>query len=112
MLNDSLELLIVSRAAEMLQVPTSEVYALCQSDRLKHFRIGLGRGTIRICRQELIDYLQTCRGTGTKKPVAHTQERRAVSTIRPLKHITLCRVPAVLPDGDDQAADTNVNSER
>jgi|GEM_PF-1215656 len=106
----ALDLLVVSKVAELLNVSESEVYALCRSGRLQHFRIGTGRGTIRICRQDLNAFLTSCRTGETPKPVAPVSERQAKITIRPFKHIALTGVLAVPPDEDDPAAGTNVNS--
>lgn len=45
--------LTVKQAAERLNVSPDAVYDLCRDGRLKCFRAGEGRGTIRICPAEL-----------------------------------------------------------
>lgn len=49
--------LTVKEAAEKLGVAPATVYSLCGSRRLKHQRIGLGRGVIRIREEDLERYL-------------------------------------------------------
>ncbi|SFI92449.1 helix-turn-helix domain-containing protein [Planctomicrobium piriforme] len=110
MSDTALDLLTVSKVAELLNVSESEVYALCRSGKLQHFRIGTGRGTIRICREDLHSFLTSCRTQETQKPAAPTPERQAKIAIRPFKHIALTGVLAVPPDEGDRAADSNVNS--
>jgi excisionase family DNA binding protein len=46
----------VAEAARELGVSTSTVYGLCGRKRLRHERIGLGRGTIRIPQDGLEEY--------------------------------------------------------
>jgi excisionase family DNA binding protein len=38
----------VKQAAERLGVSPSLIYSLCAARKLRHFRVGVGRGTIRI----------------------------------------------------------------
>ena len=51
----------VREAANRLEVSVSMVYALCGRGRLAHTRIGIGRGTIRICEDDLKAFLAGCR---------------------------------------------------
>lgn len=46
-------MLTVKQAAQRLDVSKSLVYALCAEGRLKHYRVGIGRGTIRIDESDL-----------------------------------------------------------
>lgn len=46
-------LLTVKQAAEKLNVSLDTIYNLCCSGKLKHRRIGKGRGTIRIASSDL-----------------------------------------------------------
>jgi excisionase family DNA binding protein len=50
--------LTVTEAAAWLKVSPSTVYALCQAGELDHFRVGLGRGSIRTNKKALLDYTQ------------------------------------------------------
>jgi excisionase family DNA binding protein len=43
----------VKQAAERLGVSQSLIYSLCAARRLRHFRVGVGRGTIRIPEEAL-----------------------------------------------------------
>jgi excisionase family DNA binding protein len=54
-------LLTVACAAEVLNVSENTVRALCQSRKIQHHRVGLGRGAIRIEPQALEDYLRGVR---------------------------------------------------
>lgn len=56
--------LTVSQVATRLSVSAKCVYELCQSGRLKHQRIGKGRGTIRIRPADLAAFEQSSRSTG------------------------------------------------
>ena len=48
--------LTVKEAKEFLNVSADTVYSLCDSDQLKHHKIGNGRGTIRIMLSDLIEF--------------------------------------------------------
>lgn len=50
-------LLTVKQAAEQLGLAERTIYALCQSNMLKHHRLGPRRGAIRITQQAIDDYL-------------------------------------------------------
>ena len=49
--------LTVGEAAEFLTLGQSTVYELCAAGKIAHSRIGLKRGTIRIQKKALEDYL-------------------------------------------------------
>jgi len=59
--------LTVKQAAERLGVSSQVVYALCASKALRHSRVGLRRGTIRISEEALAQYLKG-REVGTAAP--------------------------------------------
>lgn len=46
-------MLTVGQVAERLNVSLGTIYAACQSGRLRHYRIGRGRGAIRITEEDL-----------------------------------------------------------
>src|SRR4051812_19722986 len=48
----------VRQVAERLRVSTATVYQLCADQKLPHFRVGAGRGTIRIREEDLEDFLR------------------------------------------------------
>ena len=48
----------VKDAAARLEVSIDTVYQLCARGKLRHRRIGVGRGTIRISEDQLADYLR------------------------------------------------------
>jgi len=50
-------MLSVKEASQRLRVSTSLVYTLCSRGILDHFRIGMGRGAIRIDEKALEAYL-------------------------------------------------------
>ena len=55
------DLLTVRDAADLLNVSVSLVYLLVDTRKLASHRIGAGRGTIRIFRNDLDEFLATCR---------------------------------------------------
>jgi excisionase family DNA binding protein len=61
------QILVVREAAERLGVSTSMVYLLCGARRLDHFRLRLGRGTIRIRETDLQAYLEGCKVASNQK---------------------------------------------
>jgi excisionase family DNA binding protein len=50
-------LLTVKQAADQLGISTGTVFGLCASKKLRHLRLGAGRGTIRIRITDLAEYL-------------------------------------------------------
>lgn len=54
-----MELLTVKEVAEFLKVSKSLVYTLIAQKQLSCIRIGLGRGTIRVAREELLRFLNS-----------------------------------------------------
>src|SRR5690242_4705523 len=56
-----MELLTVKQVAELLSVSTGTVYDLVTAKKLPHFRIGVGRGAVRIAADEAEAYLHGCR---------------------------------------------------
>lgn len=50
--------LTVHEVAKGLGVAEGTVYALCQANLLRHFRVGRGRGTIRIRQEDLDEYIE------------------------------------------------------
>lgn len=71
----------VRQVAEQLNVSESIVYALIDAGRLACHRIGVGRGTIRIAREDLDAYLASCREERGDEPHPARRPR--------LKHITI-----------------------
>jgi excisionase family DNA binding protein len=61
-------LLLVPEVAARLRCSASNVYALVAQGRLKHFRVGAGRGGIRVSEEHLAAYL-TSREEGGGEPV-------------------------------------------
>ena len=52
-------MLSVKQAAQRLGVSTALVYSLCAKKRLRHERLGLGRGVIRIPEDAIVEYRQS-----------------------------------------------------
>lgn len=77
-------MLTIRDVAERLGISPSTAYALVESHRLPHHRIGVGRGVIRVSEAQLTAYLDTTK-----------QEREAPRPAVPkpsrprLRHITL-----------------------
>ena len=55
--------LSVADAARALGVSSRTVYDLCESGKLRHSRIGRGRGTIRITREAIAELQHACEPT-------------------------------------------------
>ncbi len=71
----------VRQASERLEVSPSLVYSLCASGKLRHCRVGHGRGRLRIPEDAIEEYLARCTfGVREEKPVASMPR---------LKHIRL-----------------------
>ncbi len=78
---DPSELLTVRELADFLRVSPALVYRLVEEGKIACHRIGMGRGAIRVRRQDVDDYLAVCR----EEPY----ERRPVPRRPKLKHIKL-----------------------
>jgi excisionase family DNA binding protein len=52
------EILTVAEAAAHARISTGTIYALCSAGKIDHYRIGLGRGTIRIIKKALDVFLR------------------------------------------------------
>jgi excisionase family DNA binding protein len=50
----------VPEAAKLLEVTPALVYKLCEAGRIRHRRIGLGRGVIRIDPEHLEEFRRSC----------------------------------------------------
>jgi excisionase family DNA binding protein len=51
-------LLSIKQVAAKLHLGQTTVYGLCRQRKLRHFRVGLGRGAIRIDERDLEEYLK------------------------------------------------------
>jgi excisionase family DNA binding protein len=60
----------VRQAATRLEVSQATVYALVAAGKLKCYRVGLGRGCIRISEEHIADYLEKAEAKVTV-PSAH-----------------------------------------
>lgn len=60
----------VKQAAKRLGVSVSLIYALVAAGRLRHYRVGLGRGTIRIDEEALAEVKQEPAATGDARLTA------------------------------------------
>lgn len=67
----------VKQAAKRLNVSQSLVYALVAAGRLRSYRVGLGRGTIRIDEESLVEV--------KKEPAANVEDQTAAG----LKHLAM-----------------------
>jgi excisionase family DNA binding protein len=108
------DLLTVSKAAELLKLSAGAVYALCKSGALPHHRLGAGRGTIRIDRADLLAYLAACKHgaapneSGPMRPRTPAALPSRATPPMGFKHLRLDRLlgglhlegdPPVDPDG-------------
>jgi len=67
----------VKQAAKRLNCSPSLVYELCAKGRIRHARIGFGRGTIRITEEAIADFLK------------EAEVEQTVSSLPPLQHLTV-----------------------
>jgi len=71
--------LTIGQAAERLNISRRTVYDLCRSGKLPHYRIGIGRGTIRIAADDIAAFLEACRVGQKQTPGDWLAELRAVA---------------------------------
>ncbi|MCA9166390.1 MAG: helix-turn-helix domain-containing protein [Planctomycetales bacterium] len=77
------QLLTVDQAAERLQVSVKTVRNLIKSGQLAHYRIGAGRGVIRISVDALEQHLADCEvRAGDAPPARRRQEHRNLRHIK------------------------------
>jgi excisionase family DNA binding protein len=62
--------LTVRQVAEQLKLSVASIYQLCAEGKLKHYRLGLGRGTIRISEEQLQQFLKEAESRGESVPPA------------------------------------------
>ncbi|WP_146599765.1 helix-turn-helix domain-containing protein [Novipirellula aureliae] len=79
-------MLTVNEVADRLNVAPSTVYGLLSQGRLKCYRIGLGRGTIRVSEDELARFLAATVSDPSEHETEQPQEPR-----QSLKHIKMPR---------------------
>ena len=82
-MNDS-QMLTVDQAAERLNVSVKTVRNLIGAGKLGHYRIGAGRGVIRISEDALDQHLAECEVKGNGSPASARRRER-----RELRHIKL-----------------------
>lgn len=71
----------VKQAAEKLEVSSATVYSLVASGKLQCYRIGNGRGAIRISEEHISAFLKTAEPVAASAPAPVSHPR--------LKHIRL-----------------------
>ena len=64
------ELLTVKEASARLRCSPSTIYTAVATGQLPHYRVGTGRGHIRIHKDDLETYWRSCRRGGEGKPVS------------------------------------------
>lgn len=62
----------VRQAAAMLECSVTTTYALLRAGRLPHRRVGLGRGAIRVAREDVEAFMQASRVEGAGGDPART----------------------------------------
>ena len=70
----------VKQVAERLEVSTATVYSLVAGGKLRHYRVGNGRGVVRVSDEQLAEYLR------------EAESQRCISADQPkssLKHLRL-----------------------
>jgi excisionase family DNA binding protein len=77
--------LTVKQVSERMGVSPGTVYGLCSSRRLRHTRIGRGRGAIRISEEAVAEYLATAEVAPVGAPPPPAAATRKVR----LNHLSL-----------------------
>jgi excisionase family DNA binding protein len=67
----------VKQTADRIPCSVATVYALCAAGRLRHSRVGLGRGVIRISEEAIVEYLSS-RETGPEQRAPPPAPRRKI----------------------------------
>ncbi|WP_437193235.1 helix-turn-helix domain-containing protein [Planctomicrobium sp. SH527] len=75
-------MLNVATTAERLGVSTATIYALVNAGKLPCYRIGVGRGAIRISEREIEQYLESCRQLPTAPTTARSPRPRRLKHIK------------------------------
>src|SRR5215510_3403815 len=73
-------MLSVQEVAEQLRCSQALVYGLCAKGRLPHYRIGMGRGAIRILDEDLAAFLECCRSEQQTKSASELKHIKKPST--------------------------------
>lgn len=68
MLAKRCNMMTIADIAKRLRISQACAYALVESKELAHYRIGLGRGRIRVSEEQLATYLEKRRVTKVEKP--------------------------------------------
>ena len=96
-------LLTVKQAAERLNVRPSTVYALCAGRKLRHARLGVGRGAIRIDEADLQDYLRSATvrpdEQAAPEPAACGEATPPPKEVARFRHVRWSQLPDSPPDG-------------
>lgn len=87
-------MLTVKQVAKYLGVSLGAVYALCAQGLLSHFRVGTGRGAIRIALEDLRAYLDRRRYAAkarleTEGEPQSLSQKLKQAAFRPFRHIRL-----------------------
>jgi excisionase family DNA binding protein len=74
----------VKDVAARLDLSATTVYALIESGKIKHYRIGNGRGVVRIAEQHLADYLKSVESKppGSSPPLVFPARPRRLKHLR------------------------------
>jgi excisionase family DNA binding protein len=71
----------VKQAAVRLEISPALIYSLIAAGKLRHFRVGHGRGRLRVPEDAIEEYLGRC--------TFGVREERPVAAMPKLKHIKL-----------------------
>jgi len=106
------DLLTVREAADFLKLSAGAIYALCSSGTLPHHRLGRGRGAIRIDRQDLVNYVESCKKAAAPQKRGGLPAAQAESSTpkMPLfsasfKHLRVDRMLGGQPPADNPPSD-------
>ncbi len=72
----------VKEVAERLEVSATTIYALVSDGKLRHYRVGQGRGCIRIAEEHLAEFLAGVERKAEPSPPAATGRRVKLKHLR------------------------------
>lgn len=95
----------IKEAAERLNVSSATLYHLCAEEKVRHIRVGSGRGTIRIDESALDEFIQGATvqpeespSPSPRSPAADEATSSSAGAIRRFQHVRYDRLPDSPPD--------------
>lgn len=78
-------LFTVAQAAELMQISNSLLYALIEKRKIRHHRLGVGHGAIRISQQDIHEFLDSTTVGIRRKSVVEKKTKSRSQNVRHLR---------------------------